>query len=36
MEYRLLGHTGVKVSAYCLGAMMFGEWGNKDPDDCIR
>lgn len=36
MEYRVLGQTGVKVSAYCLGAMMFGEWGNKDADDCVR
>src|SRR5262245_42706809 len=36
MEYRTLGRTGVKVSAYCLGAMMFGEWGNTDEDECIR
>jgi aryl-alcohol dehydrogenase-like predicted oxidoreductase len=26
----------VKVSAYCLGAMMFGPWGNEDEDECIR
>ena len=24
MEYRNLGHSGVKVSVLCLGAMMFG------------
>jgi aryl-alcohol dehydrogenase-like predicted oxidoreductase len=36
MEYRILGRTGVKVSAYCLGTMMFGPWGNDDEADCIR
>jgi aryl-alcohol dehydrogenase-like predicted oxidoreductase len=36
MEYRPLGHTGVKVSPLCLGAMMFGGWGNPDHDDSIR
>src|SRR6267143_473341 len=36
MEYRTLGRTGVKVSAYCLGAMMFGDWGNTDEDECVR
>src|SRR2546428_747548 len=36
MQYRTLGRTGVKVSAHCLGAMMFGEWGNTDEDECIR
>ncbi|HEX3328124.1 MAG TPA: aldo/keto reductase [Actinomycetota bacterium] len=36
MEYRNLGRTGVKVSTHCLGAMMFGAWGNPDHDDCIR
>ena len=36
MEYRTLGRTGVKVSALCLGAMMFGEWGNQDHDDSVR
>ena len=25
MKYRLLGPTGVKVSALCLGTMTFGE-----------
>ena len=24
MNYRTLGRTGIKVSPYCLGAMMFG------------
>jgi aryl-alcohol dehydrogenase-like predicted oxidoreductase len=32
MEYRTLGHTGVQVSALCLGAMMFGGWGNPDRE----
>jgi aryl-alcohol dehydrogenase-like predicted oxidoreductase len=36
MEYRTLGRTGVKVSAFCLGAMMFGPWGNTDEDECVR
>ena len=36
MEHRLLGRTGVRVSSYCLGAMMFGEWGNTDEDECVR
>jgi aryl-alcohol dehydrogenase-like predicted oxidoreductase len=27
MELRTLGQTGVKVSPLCLGAMMFGAWG---------
>ena len=36
MEYRTLGSTGVKVSSLCLGAMMFGEWGNPDHDESIR
>jgi hypothetical protein len=36
MEYRPLGRTGVKVSALCLGAMMFGPWGNDDRADAIR
>ncbi len=34
MDYRPLGRTGVKVSPLCLGAMMFGAWGNADHDDC--
>ena len=36
MQYRTLGRTGIKVSPYCLGAMMFGGMGNTDHDDCIR
>ena len=36
MNYRTLGHTGTKVSPLCLGAMMFGNWGNQDHDDSIR
>ena len=36
MEYRSLGRTGVQVSPLCLGAMMFGAWGNTDHDDAIR
>ena len=35
MEYRQLGRTGVEVSPLCLGAMMFGAWGNPDHDDSI-
>ena len=36
MRMRTLGGTGIKVSSYCLGAMMFGAWGNPDHDDSIR
>ena len=36
MELRTLGHTGVQVSPLCLGAMMFGAWGNPDHDAGIR
>jgi aryl-alcohol dehydrogenase-like predicted oxidoreductase len=36
MDYRTLGHTGVQVSPLCLGAMMFGAWGNTDHEDSIR
>ncbi|MFE2377282.1 aldo/keto reductase [Streptomyces sp. NPDC059398] len=36
MRYRVLGGTGVEVSAYCLGTMMFGAVGNKDHDACVR
>jgi aryl-alcohol dehydrogenase-like predicted oxidoreductase len=35
MIYRTLGRTGIKVSPLCLGAMMFGAWGNPDHDDSI-
>ncbi|MEY2398360.1 MAG: hypothetical protein QOJ00_1534 [Actinomycetota bacterium] len=36
MKYRTIGRTGIQVTPYCLGAMMFGDWGNTDHDDCIR
>jgi aryl-alcohol dehydrogenase-like predicted oxidoreductase len=36
MELHTLGRTGIKVSPLCLGAMMFGAWGNPDHDDSIR
>jgi aryl-alcohol dehydrogenase-like predicted oxidoreductase len=36
MQYRALGKTGIKVTPYCLGAMMFGGIANADHDDCIR
>ena len=36
MEMRVLGKTGMSVSRYCLGAMMFGGMGNRDHDDCAR
>jgi aryl-alcohol dehydrogenase-like predicted oxidoreductase len=36
MQYRTLGRTGIKVSPYALGAMMFGAVGNPDQDDSIR
>ena len=35
MNYRTLGTTGTKVSPLCLGAMMFGAWGNTDHEDSI-
>jgi aryl-alcohol dehydrogenase-like predicted oxidoreductase len=36
MQYRTLGRTGIKVSPYALGAMMFGPFGNPDHDDSVR
>jgi aryl-alcohol dehydrogenase-like predicted oxidoreductase len=36
MQHRQLGRTGVSVSKFCLGAMMFGSWGNPDHDESIR
>jgi aryl-alcohol dehydrogenase-like predicted oxidoreductase len=36
MEHRPLGRTGVSVSKFCLGAMMFGAWGNPDHDESVR
>ncbi len=35
MEYRTLGNTGVRVTPLCLGAMMFGGWGNPDHEESI-
>jgi len=35
MHYRSLGRTGLRVSPMCLGAMMFGAWGNPDHDDSV-
>jgi len=37
MQYRSLGRTGIQVTPYALGAMMFGAPpGNPDHDDAIR
>jgi aryl-alcohol dehydrogenase-like predicted oxidoreductase len=36
MQYRTLGRTGIKVSPYALGAMMFGVIGNPDHEESIR
>src|SRR4051812_42753849 len=36
MDHRPLGRSGVSVSKMCLGAMMFGSWGNPDHDESIR
>jgi aryl-alcohol dehydrogenase-like predicted oxidoreductase len=37
MRYRTLGRTGLKVSPYALGALMFAtQVGNPDPDVSIR
>ena len=36
MRYRVLGGTGIEVSTYCLGTMMFGAIGNPDHDDSAR
>jgi aryl-alcohol dehydrogenase-like predicted oxidoreductase len=36
MEHRMLGRTGVPVSKLCLGAMMFGAWGEPDHQESIR
>lgn len=35
METRHFGLTGVSVSKYCFGAMMFGPMGNTDEAECI-
>ncbi|MGI9098903.1 MAG: aldo/keto reductase [Solirubrobacteraceae bacterium] len=36
MVQRTLARTGVHVSPLCLGAMMFGAWGELDHDASIR
>jgi aryl-alcohol dehydrogenase-like predicted oxidoreductase len=36
MDYRSLGRTGMHVSPLCLGAMMFGAWGERDHDVSIK
>ncbi len=36
MDRRTLGGTGVQVSPLCLGAMMFGAWGETDHEAAIR
>jgi aryl-alcohol dehydrogenase-like predicted oxidoreductase len=36
VQYRTLGGTGIEVSTLCLGAMMFGAWGNTDEVECHR
>jgi aryl-alcohol dehydrogenase-like predicted oxidoreductase len=36
MELRPFARTGVKVSPLCLGAMMFGDWGNPDHGEAVR
>jgi aryl-alcohol dehydrogenase-like predicted oxidoreductase len=35
MDYRGLGRTGMQVSPLCLGAMMFGGWGESDHDTSV-
>jgi aryl-alcohol dehydrogenase-like predicted oxidoreductase len=36
MEHRILGGTGISVSEFALGAMMFGAMGNTDHDQSVR
>jgi aryl-alcohol dehydrogenase (NADP+) len=36
IEYRPFGGTGMRVSRFCLGAMMFGAGGNRDEAECVR
>ncbi len=36
MKRRTLGGTGISVSEYALGAMMFGKLGNPDHDESVR
>jgi aryl-alcohol dehydrogenase-like predicted oxidoreductase len=35
MRYVPLGATGLQVSPLCLGAMMFGAWGNPDHEASV-
>lgn len=34
VEYRILGHTGLKVSSFVLGTGTFGFWGNNTEKEC--
>jgi aryl-alcohol dehydrogenase-like predicted oxidoreductase len=34
MELRPLGRTGVQISTFCLGTMMFGGWGDTTFEEC--
>lgn len=36
MHYRPLGRTGIRVSPFALGAMMFSSFGNSDQNDVDR
>lgn len=36
MWYRSLGRTGMQVSPLCLGAMMFGQWGEPDHAAAVK
>jgi aryl-alcohol dehydrogenase-like predicted oxidoreductase len=36
MKMRILGTTGIRVSPYCLGTMMFGPGATNDHDECHR
>ncbi len=36
IAHRELGSTGVRVSPLCLGAMMFGAWGNPDHEESVQ
>jgi len=36
VEHRTLGRTGIRVSTFCLGTMMFGAWGDTDEATCTK
>jgi aryl-alcohol dehydrogenase-like predicted oxidoreductase len=36
LKHRTLGRTGLEVSPLCLGAMMFGAWGEPDHDTSVK